>query len=72
MAATFSRFIPIVKVHFNLEAMIFILTFSLVLMSGYRVDDLFNLAQERLATMVIGEAMCLVVTMLIGLIHWTV
>lgn len=69
VAATFSRFIPTVKVRFDKEAMIFILTFSLVSVSGYRVDDLFNLAQERLATMVIGGAMCLVVTMLICLIH---
>lgn len=65
MAATFSRFIPTVKARFDYGAMIFILTFSLVSVSGYRVDDLFNLAQERLATVVIGGAMCLLVTMLI-------
>ncbi|KAF5192099.1 Aluminum-activated malate transporter [Thalictrum thalictroides] len=64
-SATFSRFIPVVKARFDYGAMIFILTFSLVAISGYRVDNLFNLAQERLSTIVIGGSMCLLVSMFI-------
>ncbi|KAL5726847.1 hypothetical protein ACHQM5_000097 [Ranunculus cassubicifolius] len=64
-AATFSRFIPTVKARFDYGAMIFILTFSLVAVSGYRVNDLFSLAQERLSTIVIGEAICLAIAMVV-------
>ncbi|OVA01485.1 Aluminum-activated malate transporter [Macleaya cordata] len=65
IAATFSRFIPTVKARFDYGAMIFILTFSLVSVSGYRVDKLFELAQQRLSTIAIGTALCLLVSMLI-------
>ncbi|KAK6919935.1 Aluminum-activated malate transporter [Dillenia turbinata] len=49
-AATFSRFIPLVKARFDYGAMIFILTFSLVSVSGYRVEKLLEMALQRLST----------------------
>ncbi|KAL3737523.1 hypothetical protein ACJRO7_019119 [Eucalyptus globulus] len=55
-AATFSRFMPSVKAQFNYGAMMFILTFSLVLLSGYRVNKLFEVANQRLSTRVIGTS----------------
>ncbi|KAJ9148127.1 hypothetical protein P3X46_030215 [Hevea brasiliensis] len=64
-AATFSRFIPSVKQLFDYGAMIFILTFSLVAVSGYRVDQLFELAYQRLSTIIIGTSLCILVSMLI-------
>ncbi|GAA0179525.1 hypothetical protein LIER_29987 [Lithospermum erythrorhizon] len=64
-ATTFSRFIPSVKARFDYGAMIFILTFSLVSVSGYRVDELFELAHQRIATIAIGTALCILVSMLI-------
>ncbi|KAG8659013.1 aluminum-activated malate transporter 10 isoform X2 [Manihot esculenta] len=64
-ATTFSRFIPSVKQLFDYGAMIFILTFSLVAFSGYRVDELFELAHQRLATIIIGTSLCILVSMLI-------
>ncbi|KAF2298040.1 hypothetical protein GH714_007572 [Hevea brasiliensis] len=64
-AATFSRFIPSVKQNFDYGAMIFILTFSLVAVSGYRVEKLFELAHERLSTIIIGISSCFLVSMLI-------
>ncbi|XP_018728608.2 aluminum-activated malate transporter 10-like [Eucalyptus grandis] len=60
-AATFSRFMPSVKAQFNYGAMMFILTFSLVLLSGYRVDKLFEVANQRLSTRVIGTSLCILV-----------
>ncbi|MBA0704356.1 hypothetical protein Golax_016619 [Gossypium laxum] len=63
-AATFSRFIPSVKARFDYGAMIFILTFSLVSVSGYRVVELFELAHLRLSTIAIGTSLCILVTML--------
>ncbi|XWS32016.1 hypothetical protein CRYUN_Cryun23aG0124700 [Craigia yunnanensis] len=62
--ATFSRFIPLIKVRFDYGAMISILTFSLVSVYGYRVVELFVLAQQRLSTIGIGTSLCILVTML--------
>ncbi|XP_058203686.1 aluminum-activated malate transporter 10-like [Rhododendron vialii] len=64
-AATFSRFIPVIKARFDYGAMIFILTFSLVSVSGYRVEKLFYLARQRLSTIIIGISICVVITTLI-------
>ncbi|XVE77308.1 hypothetical protein DITRI_Ditri13aG0051800 [Diplodiscus trichospermus] len=63
-AATFSRFIPAVKARFDYGAMIFILTFSFISVSGFRVVELFELAQQRLSTIGIGTSLCILVTML--------
>ncbi|KAF7018071.1 hypothetical protein CFC21_031396 [Triticum aestivum] len=64
-AATFSRFIPTVKARFDYGVTIFILTYSLVAVSGYRVDELVALAQQRLLTIAIGIFICLAVCVLI-------
>nr|CAB3450665.1 unnamed protein product [Digitaria exilis] len=64
-AATFSRFIPTVKARFDYGVTIFILTYSLVAVSGYRVDQLATLAQQRVSTIAIGIFMCLAVSVLI-------
>ncbi|WOL11873.1 aluminum-activated malate transporter 1-like [Canna indica] len=58
-AATFSRFIPEVKAKYDYGVMIFILTFSLVAVSSYRVDELIELAHQRLSTIAFGVATCL-------------
>ena len=44
--------------------MIFILTFSLVSVSGYRVVELFELVHQRLSTIGIGASLCILVTIL--------
>lgn len=64
-AATFSRFIPTVKARFDYGVTIFILTYSLVAVSGYRVDQLGSLAQQRVSTIAIGIFLCLAVSVLI-------
>ncbi|KAM7491520.1 hypothetical protein LguiA_034441 [Lonicera macranthoides] len=64
-ATTFSRFIPVVKARFDYGAMIFILTFSLVSVSGFRVEKLLELAHERLATIIIGTSLCILTSMLV-------
>lgn len=64
-AATFSRFIPTIKARFDYGAMIFILTFSLVSVSGYRVDKLVELAHERVSTIAIGASICIFITMIL-------
>ncbi|KAK8618132.1 hypothetical protein V6N13_116003 [Hibiscus sabdariffa] len=64
-AATFSRLIPSVKSLFDYGAMVFILTFSFVVVSGYRVDKLFELAHNRISTIIIGTSLCTLVIMFI-------
>ncbi|XVE58130.1 hypothetical protein DITRI_Ditri04bG0145400 [Diplodiscus trichospermus] len=64
-AATFSRLIPSANSLFDYGAMIFILTFSLVAVSGYRVDKLFDLAHQRISTIIIGTSLCILVIMLV-------
>ncbi|KAJ6955588.1 hypothetical protein NC652_006870 [Populus alba x Populus x berolinensis] len=63
-AATFSRFIPSVKARFDYGVLIFILTFSLVSVSGYRVDKLIDVARQRLSTIAIGASLCVLICML--------
>ncbi|KAK2978661.1 hypothetical protein RJ640_019118 [Escallonia rubra] len=64
-ATTFSRFLPVVKARFDYGATIFILTFSLVSVSGYRVEKLLDLAQQRLSTIMVGTCLCILIGMLI-------
>ncbi|KAF9687943.1 hypothetical protein SADUNF_Sadunf02G0145700 [Salix dunnii] len=63
-ATTFSRFIPSVKARFDYGALIFILTFSLVSVSGYRVDKLIDVAHQSLSTVAIGTTLCVLISML--------
>ncbi|MED6157760.1 hypothetical protein PIB30_026289 [Stylosanthes scabra] len=64
-AATFSRFIPIIKARFDYGCMVFILTFCLVSVSGFRVEKLLDLAQQRVSTVIIGTCLCIIVSMTI-------
>ncbi|KAF3778860.1 Aluminum-activated malate transporter 8 [Nymphaea thermarum] len=64
-AATFSRFFPGIKARYDYGVLIFILTFSLVAVTGYREDELFKVAVERLGTVAIGGALCMLVSILI-------
>lgn len=61
-AATYSRFVPSFKARFDYGAMIFILTFSLVSVGGYRVDKLVEMAQQRVSTIAIGTSICIIIT----------
>ncbi|XP_062185481.1 aluminum-activated malate transporter 1-like [Phragmites australis] len=64
-AATFSRFIPEVKARYDYGVTIFILTFSLVAVSSYRVEDLTKLAHQRFSTIVVGVFICLCTTIFV-------
>ncbi|KAK8636691.1 hypothetical protein V6N13_124431 [Hibiscus sabdariffa] len=63
--ATFTRFIPSIKSLFDYGAMVFILTFSFVAVSGYRVDKLFDFAHQRISTIFIGTSLCILVIILV-------
>ncbi|CAN6248551.1 unnamed protein product [Urochloa humidicola] len=64
-AATYSRFIPKVKARYDYGVTIFILTFCLVGVSSYRVEELIELAHKRVTTIAVGVAICLFTTIFI-------
>ncbi|CAN1139027.1 Aluminum-activated malate transporter 10 [Linum perenne] len=60
-----NQFIPTIKARFDYGCLIFILTFSYVTVSGYRVEQLFDLAHQRMATIIIGTSLVIIVAMFI-------
>ncbi|PHT36919.1 Aluminum-activated malate transporter 8 [Capsicum baccatum] len=63
--ATFTRFFPHMKRRYDYGILIFVLTFSMVTVSGYRVDEILELAHQRLSTILIGAATCMIVSLVI-------
>ncbi|WCJ34187.1 Aluminum-activated malate transporter 8 [Euphorbia peplus] len=63
--STFSRFFPKVKARYDYGVLIFILTFSLVAISGVRVEEILPLAHQRLSTIIVGGATCIVISLCI-------
>lgn len=64
-ASTFTRFFPRMKARYDYGILIFILTFSMVAVSGYRVDELLVLAHQRLSTILVGGAACTVISIFV-------
>ncbi|KAL3532170.1 hypothetical protein ACH5RR_005691 [Cinchona calisaya] len=60
--STFIRFFPHIKRRYDYGVLIFILTFSLVTVSGYRVEQIFELAHQRISTILIGAATCMIIS----------
>lgn len=65
-ASTFTRFFPRMKARYDYGILIFILTFSMVAVSGYRVDELLVLAHQRLSTILVGGAACTVISIFVS------
>ncbi|XP_024028416.1 aluminum-activated malate transporter 8 [Morus notabilis] len=64
-AATFTRFFPKIKARYDYGVLIFILTFSMISVSGYRVEELLEMAHQRLSTILIGGTTCIFVSMFV-------
>ncbi|GAA0166539.1 hypothetical protein Leryth_010702 [Lithospermum erythrorhizon] len=64
-ASTFIRFFPTVKARYDYGMLIFILTFSMVTISGYRTHEILDLAQKRLSTIAIGASICVIISIVI-------
>lgn len=62
--ATYMRFIPYIKKNYDYGLVIFLITFNLVALSSYRVDSVLKIAQDRLYTIAIGCAICLIMSLL--------
>ncbi|KAK9107337.1 hypothetical protein Syun_023348 [Stephania yunnanensis] len=59
---SFSRFFPAIKARYDYDVLVFILTFDLVSVSGYRVDRIIELAHRRLSTILIGGLTCVLIS----------
>ncbi|KAA0043811.1 aluminum-activated malate transporter 8-like [Cucumis melo var. makuwa] len=64
-SATFSRFFPGIKARYDYGVLIFILTFSMVSVSGYRVDEFLTMAHQRLTTILVGGAICIIISIVV-------
>ncbi|CAL5425654.1 unnamed protein product [Camellia sinensis] len=58
---TFIRFFPRMKARYDYGLLIFILTFCLISVSGYRDDEVLEMAHRRLSTILIGGASAVIV-----------
>ncbi|KAK9734621.1 hypothetical protein RND81_04G152500 [Saponaria officinalis] len=58
---TFMRFFPKLKARYDYGIIIFILTFCLVSVSGYRDDEVMKIAQQRLSTIIIGSCIAMII-----------
>ena len=63
--STYSRFFPRIKQRYDYGVVIFILTFNLVAISGYREENLFKMACERMLTIVMGCVLCFLINVAI-------
>ncbi|KAH7855228.1 hypothetical protein Vadar_022617 [Vaccinium darrowii] len=64
-ASTYARFFPHIKARYDYGVLIFILTFSLVSISGYRVDQIVEVAHQRLSTILLGGAICIIISIFV-------
>ncbi|KAH7679557.1 Aluminum-activated malate transporter protein [Dioscorea alata] len=65
-AATYFRLAPKIKKKYDYGALIFILTFSLVSVSGVRGDQIIILSRDRLSSIMIGFAICLFISIFVS------
>ncbi|XP_039008737.1 aluminum-activated malate transporter 8-like [Hibiscus syriacus] len=61
---TYTRQMPNIK-KYDYGAMIFIVTFNMIVVSGLHTDQVMELARNRLSTVVIGFAICIFVSLLV-------
>ncbi|KAK7857109.1 aluminum-activated malate transporter 13 [Quercus suber] len=64
-AATYARLVPRIKKRYDYGALIFILTFNLVVVSGVRAVKVLQIARERLLTIGMGFSICIFISLLI-------
>ncbi|XP_068651241.1 aluminum-activated malate transporter 12-like [Aristolochia californica] len=62
---TYLRFFPYIKKNYDYGVVIFLLTFNLITVSSYRVDNVLKIAHERIYTIAIGCGLCLIMSLLV-------
>ncbi|KAF7810004.1 aluminum-activated malate transporter 12-like [Senna tora] len=64
-ASTYMRFFPYIKKNYDYGVVIFLLTFNLITVSSYRVENVLKIAHDRFFTIAIGCGICLLMSLLI-------
>ncbi|XVE65270.1 hypothetical protein DITRI_Ditri07aG0167600 [Diplodiscus trichospermus] len=59
------RFFPYIKKNYDYGVVIFLLTFNLITVSSYRVENVLKIAHDRFYTIAIGCAICLFMSLLV-------
>nr|XP_043607636.1 aluminum-activated malate transporter 14-like isoform X2 [Erigeron canadensis] len=67
---TYLRFYPKIKKNYDYGVLVFLLTFNLITVSSYRVDDILKLAHGRMSTIAIGSGLCILMSIFI-FPHWS-
>ncbi|KAI4334180.1 hypothetical protein L6164_018900 [Bauhinia variegata] len=62
---TFIRFFPKMKARYDYGLLIFILTFSLISVSGFREDEVIEMAHKRLSTIFIGGSAAVMIAIFV-------
>ena len=60
--STFIRFVPKIKARYDYGMLIFILTFSLISVAGFRDDETLKMAYKRLSTIFIVGFACVMIS----------
>ncbi|KAI3993585.1 hypothetical protein MKX01_002598 [Papaver californicum] len=63
--ASFSRFFSGIKARYDYGVLTFILTFNLVSISGYRIDEIAELVIHRFSTILIGCLICVLISVFV-------
>lgn len=61
-ALTFIRFVPKIKAKYDYGVLIFLLTFCLISVSGFQEEDVLKMTYNRVSTVFMGGAVCVVVS----------
>ncbi|KAJ1400161.1 Aluminum-activated malate transporter [Sesbania bispinosa] len=62
---TYVRFIPSIKKNYDYGVVMFLLTFNLITVSSYRVDNVWSIAKDRIATIALGGGICLIMSIFV-------
>ncbi|CAL9234480.1 unnamed protein product [Arabidopsis halleri] len=63
--STFVRFFPRVKARYDYSLLIFILTFALISVSGFREEQVVMLTHKRISTVIIGGLSCVLISIFV-------
>ncbi|KAE8672197.1 Aluminum-activated malate transporter 12 [Hibiscus syriacus] len=64
-AATYMRFFPYIKKNYDYGVVIFLLTFNLITVSSYQVENVLKIAHDRFYTISIGCGICLFMSLVV-------
>ena len=65
MIATYTRTNQTIKAKYDYGVVMFLLTFCLIVITGYRVSNNIDIVLERIVTITIGVIICLVVSIFV-------